>query len=500
MMISRISSGVSPLRTRARRCIGSSFSAPSAVSRARSAKSACDGRARGGAQTSPQATGVRYAWNGAAYSDALPSVRSTCSSPSTSRRTRSPSSAISPPGRGRRAPGRRRCPPTRGSPQGRAAPRRAARPPARRPRHRSRRPAAPRPSRAPPSSAATRSAISRPPVSSRFARIRSGSASRPSSDSRSHATAEPVERSSSPSGRHSACHEPAARSCSCAIAPSSVAASPGACWAHPNAQIAATGLRLWGMVEDPPPFASRTSATSVCESSTMSRAAFATAPESTASADASSPIRPRCVCQGTAGSASPSSSAYAARHLRAGVAERGERARRAPELRGRVARARISSSQRRASSSPASQPAALSPNVTGTACWSSVRPAIGVSRCARASSAAALAAAPTSSSSGSSARAVTSMAAVSRMSWLVAPRCTCAAAGPSTASVSAALSGTTGLPDPLAPAAIAAASKRSARHAAAIASASPGSINPAEPARAQAPPRRRASPAATPRP
>ena len=65
------------------------------------------------------------------------------------------------------------------------------------------------------------------------------------------------------------------------------------------------------------------------------------------------------------------------------------------------------------------------------------------------------------------------------MSWLVAPRCTCAAAGPSTASVSAALSGTTGLPDPLAPAAIAAASKRSARHAAAIASASPGSINPA---------------------
>ncbi len=64
------------------------------------------------------------------------------------------------------------------------------------------------------------------------------------------------------------------------------------------------------------------------------------------------------------------------------------------------------------------------------------------------------------------------------MSWLVAPRCTCAAAGPSTASVSAAFSGTTGLPDPLAPAAIAAASKRSARHAAAIASASASSIKP----------------------
>ena len=41
----------------------------------------------------------------------------------------------------------------------------------------------------------------------------------------------------------------------------------------------------------------------------MSRAAFATAPEVTASAEASSPIRPRCVCHGTPGSASPSASA-----------------------------------------------------------------------------------------------------------------------------------------------------------------------------------------------
>ena len=260
-------------------------------------------------QTSPHATRVRYAWNGAAYSDALPSVRSTCSSPSTSRRTRSPSSAIRPPGRGRRAPGRRRLPPTRGSPQGRAAPRRARRPPAPRPRQGSRWPASASSVAAPPSAAATRSASSRPPVSSRLARIRSGSASRPSSDSRSHATADPVERSSSPSGRHSACHEPAARSCSWAIAPSRVAARPGACWAQPSAQIAATGLRLWGIVDEPPPLASRTSATSVCESSTMSRATFATAPESTASADASSPIRPRWVCQGTPGSASPSASA-----------------------------------------------------------------------------------------------------------------------------------------------------------------------------------------------
>ena len=139
--------------------------------------------------------------------------------------------------------------------------------------------------------------------------MRCGSASSPSSDSRSHATAEPVERSSSDSGRHSACHDPAARSCSCAIAPSSVAASPGACCAQASAQIAATGLRLCGIADEPPAFASRTSATSVWESSTTSRATFATAPDVTASALASSPTRPRSVCHGSSGSGSPSSSA-----------------------------------------------------------------------------------------------------------------------------------------------------------------------------------------------
>ena len=65
------------------------------------------------------------------------------------------------------------------------------------------------------------------------------------------------------------------------------------------------------------------------------------------------------------------------------------------------------------------------------------------------------------------------------MSWLVAPRWTCAAAGPSTASVSAAFSGTTGLPEPAAAAAIASASKFAATHAAAIASASSALITPA---------------------
>ena len=252
MITSRISSGVTPLRIAARTCIGSSFSARSAVSSASVRHERVRRSRPGRAHTSPHATRVRYSWNGAPYSDAPPSVRSTCSSPSTSRRTRSPSS-ISPPGRRSPAPGRRALPPSRGSRRGRAARPRAPRRRAPPPRRGSRRPPAPRAVSASPASPFTRSAISRPPVASRFARIRCGSTSRPSSDSRSHATADPVERSSSPSGRHSACHEPAARSCSCAIAPSSVAASPGACCAHASAQIAATGLRLCGIAEEPPP-------------------------------------------------------------------------------------------------------------------------------------------------------------------------------------------------------------------------------------------------------
>ena len=70
--------------------------------------------------------------------------------------------------------------------------------------------------------------------------------------SRSQAAAEPVARSSSRSGAHSACHAPAARSCSCSIAPSRSATRPGAWRAPASAEIAATGLCLWGMAEEPP--------------------------------------------------------------------------------------------------------------------------------------------------------------------------------------------------------------------------------------------------------
>ena len=97
-----------------------------------------------------------------------------------------------------------------------------------------------------------------------------------------------------------------------------------------------------------------------------------------------------------------------------------------------------------ASSTPTSQPAARNPNEVGSACASSVRPAIGVSRCASTSGMHAAAVAAASASIGSSARRATSIAAVSRMSWLVAPRCTVPASSSPTASRSARTSGTTG--------------------------------------------------------
>jgi hypothetical protein len=91
----------------------------------------------------------------------------------------------------------------------------------------------------------------------------------------------------------------------------------------------------------------------------------------------------------------------------------------------------------------------LRPKVVGKACWSSVRPAIKVSRWASASPARAAAIASVSVRIKSSARFVRSMAAVSKMSWLVAPLWTYRAASSDTSettSVSILTSGGTGLP------------------------------------------------------
>ena len=59
----------------------------------------------------------------------------------------------------------------------------------------------------------------------------------------------------------------------------------------------------------------------------------------------------------------------------------------------------------------------------GSACCSSVRPAITVSRCSRGQARRRVGRACRSASSGASARLATSIAAVSSTSWLVAPLC-----------------------------------------------------------------------------
>ena len=180
----------------------------------------------------------------------------------------------------------------------------------------------------------TRSAMIRPPVASRFARIRSGCTSSPSSTSRIAAAAPPVRARASESGCHSACQPPAARSCSCARPPVSRPACACTRRAQAIARIEPVGLRLCGMRRGAAAPDSATSPTSVCDSSTTSSAIFESAPAARSSAAASSATRTRVACHGSAGSARPSSSREAREHGGALLPERGERARAAAELDG----------------------------------------------------------------------------------------------------------------------------------------------------------------------
>src|ERR1019366_5422196 len=133
----------------------------------------------------------------------------------------------------------------------------------------------------------------------------------------------------------------------------------------------------------------------------------------------------------------------------------------------------------RASSRLVSQPAATSPKVTGTACCSSVRPIMRVSRWVAASTAAADAAADRSAAIADSACLASSIAAVSMMSWLVAPLCTAPAASGGTILVSSRTSAGTGLPVSAACLPSPAASNASACAAAVTVAPAPGSARPA---------------------
>ena len=188
------------------------------------------------------------------------------------------------------------------------------------------------------------------------------------------------------------------------------------------------------------------------------------------SAAPSSAIRTRFVCHGIVGSERPSSSANAAATSspRSPSAESVPAA--PPSCAARPCR-RSSVSRPAASITATSHPAAFRPKVVGTACCRSVRPTIGVSRCSRARRAHPVRTRATSSRIRSSARRVTSIAAVSITSWLVAPRWTKRACSSPTRSTIARTSGSAGLPEARPSASSRSQSNASTAQASAIAAA-----------------------------
>ena len=231
--------------------------------------------------------------------------------------------------------------------------------------------------------------------------------------SRAAAAAPPANASAVESAGHSACQAPAARSCSCRPA---VRRPAFACTIRAQAR---RGRPRPGCA---------------CAASTTSRRRPPRRPRRPRSARAGRrrarssrrrprprrarrPARatgPRWTCHGTTGSSGRAPKAQP----RAAIAED-----RASPPGPRAARAGARQRDARRASTTRDEPAGrLQPERVGTACWSSVRPAIGVERCASASAAHAAAAPSSSASTSVRAFRATSIAAVSRMSWLVAPR------------------------------------------------------------------------------
>ena len=141
--------------------------------------------------------------------------------------------------------------------------------------------------------------------------MRASSTSSPSRAPASAAAAPPVVASAPESASHSACQAPARALVLLASESRSTEAWPRARAAPARVHIAPTGLRLCGIAEEPPASPpSRTSPTSVCASSMhVERRSSRARPPRSASAAPSSATRTRFVCQGTVGSARPSSSA-----------------------------------------------------------------------------------------------------------------------------------------------------------------------------------------------
>ena len=181
----------------------------------------------------------------------------------------------------------------------------------------------------------------------------------------------------------------------------------------------------------------------------MSSAIFASTPAAIRSAAPSSAMRTRSACQGTVGSARPSSPAKSSRP-RAPRSPSAERVPAAPPSSAARPRSAAHPAAHRRRAPPTSQPAAFSPNVVGTACCSSVR--AGHRRVPVRSRERRATRPPRGRDRPGPARArvrATSIAAVSITSWLVAPRCTAPRrVAPRPRARSARTSGSAGVPAP----------------------------------------------------
>ena len=214
----------------------------------------------------------------------------------------------------------------------------------------------------------------------------------------------------------------------------------------------ATGLRLWGMVEDPPrPSAdgSSISATSVCMCRERSRAILPRVPVARPRVVATSATRSRCECHGRSGRPRPSSSREGARDVVPLVPQRGQRSRRPAHLQHER-----TSAQARAGGGDDDRRRRAIPPPSSRRSWAAraasrcARPS-GVARCSTASRASASASRASSASSRSRAWRSCSTNPVSRASWLVAPQCTKRAASGSSSATRAVrrrTRGMTGLP------------------------------------------------------
>ena len=306
--------------------------------------------------------------------------------------------------------------------------------------------------------------------------MRSRSTCRPTSTSAMLAAAPPAAASAPEMASHSACHAPAARSCSWARLAGEQRGSPG----H-GARRRARGSTRPG---------------SACAASSRSRRALARRLGDLADlrlghqhdverdlAERAGERRERRAERGDAHARGvPRQRGLGQAEVArdggddggAVLAERGERARRTAQLDGQpVARGEHELLRLEHAREPRRR---LSPNVVGNACWSSVRATIGVARWVSASSAqvAVTARRPRGSARGRAGDEHRGGVddVLARRAVVDVP-----AASPPTAARSARTSGSAGLPDPRPSAAMAPGSNSSARHAAAMASAAAAGIS-----------------------